>query len=335
MIIPCRNEAEHIEAMLTSVLDQQLGNLEIEVIVADGMSDDGTTEKLTEFCSRHSNVRWIENPHLVVPHGLNRAIRESRGEVIVRMDAHSVYPPNYIARLVEVLMDENADNTGGVWDTHPGANTSMARSIVFATSSRFGIGNAQYRLGGSGIDEVDTVPFGCYKREVFDRIGLFDEDMVRNQDDELNARLKRAGGKILLVRDVRITYFARPTLSKLNKMFYQYGLFKPLVAKKVGQPATWRQFVPVAFVLFNILVPLLGFVNPWFWWIWIAGNLAHVCVGLILGISYALKSGNAAGIIQVPLIIYVMHWSYGWGYLVGIVQFIVLRQSTNKVSISR
>lgn len=321
--------------MLRSLMQQDLEGFELEIIVADGMSDDNTANIVRGLSKEFPLIHLVENPAKVVPHALNAAIKMSTGEIIVRMDAHSEYPQNYIKRLVEVLLAENADNTGGVWDTQPGADTSMAKSIVFATSSKFGIGNAEYRLEGEGIVEVDTVPFGCYKREVFNRIGLFDEDMIRNQDDELNARLTKAGGKILLVRDVRIKYFARPTLKKLNKMFYQYGLFKPLVAKKVGQPATWRQFVPLAFVLFNIVGLIAGLVDSRIWTVLLVANAFHLFVGTMLGMNYAAKSNNSNGFWQVPAIIYCMHWYYGMGYLVGFIRFIILGIKPNVIAPSR
>lgn len=335
VIIPCRNEEAHIESMLQSLLKQELSNLELEILVADGMSDDATASIVSKIAHTYPNIRLIENPDQVVPHGLNRAIKESTGDIIVRMDAHSEYPNNYIQRLVDVLIVEGADNVGGVWDTQPGADTNMARSIVIASSSSFGVGNAQYRLEGEGVIEVDTVPFGCYLRTVFDRIGLFDEDMVRNQDDELNARLTKAGGKILLITDLKIKYYARPNLMKLNKMFYQYGVFKPLVAKKVGQPATWRQFFPVLFVLGNICGVALGFLNYKFWLLVLAVNLFHLFVGKMIGLGKYSETKTIATIWQVPLIIYSMHWSYGLGYLSGIWRFIVRGQKTSKFNPSR
>jgi glycosyltransferase involved in cell wall biosynthesis len=335
VIIPCRNEEAHIQSMLQSLLEQELKDLELEILVADGMSTDRTAAIVSEMAAAHDNIRLIENPDQVVPHGLNKAINASSGDIIVRMDAHSEYPKNYVQRLVDVLVFEGADNVGGVWDTQPGADTNMARSIVVASSSRFAIGNAQYRYENEGIIEVDTVPFGCYVRTVFDRIGLFDEDMVRNQDDELNARLINAGGKILLITDLKIKYHARPTLRKLSKMFYQYGLFKPLVAKKVGKPATWRQFFPALFVLGNLVGIALGFLNPFFWVIVIIVNLLHLFIGKMVGLSNYKESKSISTIWQVPWIIYCIHWSYGWGYLMGIWRFIMLGRKPVKVTPSR
>ncbi|MFT5185714.1 MAG: glycosyltransferase involved in cell wall biosynthesis [Flavobacteriales bacterium] len=335
VIIPCRNEEAHIESMLHSLLKQKLSNLELEILVADGMSDDQTAAIVKNIANTSPNIRLIENPDQVVPHGLNKAIKQSTGEIILRMDAHSEYPQNYIQRLVDVLLFEGADNVGGVWDTQPGADTNMARSIVVASSSKFGVGNAQYRLEGEGVIEVDTVPYGCYLRTVFDRIGLFDEDMVRNQDDELNARLTKAGGKILLITDLKIKYYARPTLRKLIKMFYQYGVFKPLVAKKVGQPATWRQFFPAAFVLGNICGLVLGFLNSNFWGIVLIVNLLHLFVGKMIGLNKYSEMKSVSMIWQVPVIIYCMHWSYGFGYLKGVWRFILLGKKPSKIAPSR
>ena len=147
----------------------------------------------------------------------------------------------------------NADNVGGVWNTQPAKNTVICQAIAQASSHPFGVGGSMHKIGSSKIIETDTVPFGCYKREVFEKTGLFDTDLVRNQDDEFNGRLLKLGGKIFLIPQVIINYTARDTIYKMCKMYYQYGLYKPLVSKKLGAPATIRQFFPIAFLLWLVL----------------------------------------------------------------------------------
>lgn len=333
VIIPCRNESRHIGSMLRCVLRQDYGRENLEILVADGMSDDDTPEIVERIAADHPQVKLIENSERVVPYALNRALKAASGDVIVRMDAHCEYPIHYVSRLVEVLLAEGADNTGGVCDTRPGSDTPMAAAIALATTSPFGVGSSRFRTGADAIMEVDTVPFGCYRREVFDRIGVFDPDLIRNQDDEFNARLVRAGGKILLVPDVVITYFARPTLFKLMSMFYQYGLFKPLAVKKAGGAVTFRQFAPPIFVLANIGGLALGFVNPLFWWIILGVNGLHLGAGSWIGLKEAIQRRSAILPLLLPLVFYAIHWAYGWGYVVGVFRFILRDRRPNPASI--
>jgi glycosyltransferase involved in cell wall biosynthesis len=254
VIIPCRNEIRFIDALLKTLNSQDWPIDKVEWIIVDGVSDDGTREHLLKSLGNYPALKVLDNPAKYVPQALNMAILQAKGDVIVRMDAHSGYPVDYISRLVRALDEHNADNTGGVWITQPGANTTEAMAIALATSHPLGIGNASYRLGADRPKEVDTVPYGCFRRDVFTRFGMFDEDMIRNQDDELNARIVKGGGKILLLPDVFIEYHARETVMKMSSMFYQYGLFKPLVNLKVGSPATLRQFAPPILVLGSLLV---------------------------------------------------------------------------------
>jgi glycosyltransferase involved in cell wall biosynthesis len=337
IIIPCRNEENFIYKVLENILAQTYGVENMEVIVVDGMSTDNTTSEIQRFQNDQPtlSINAIENPQKVVPFALNRAIKLSKGDVIVRLDAHSVYPANYISRLVDEL-DARPDawNVGGCWDTQAGANTNEAKAIVLTSSHPVGIGNADYRLSGKKIKEVDTVPFGCFRREVFDKIGLFDEDLIRNQDDEFNARIIENGGKIFLIPDLKIQYFARPTLSKMSKMFYQYGYYKPLVNKKINKPATLRQFAPLLLVI--------GFIAGWipalFWPFFACIYLIGIGFYLISLLFVALTLGKS---VQVKLFCWItfilIHFSYGWGYLIGIFDFLLrgVEKKGKTVNISR
>lgn len=212
IVVPCRNETEYIRPLLDSILANTYPRDRLEVLIVDGMSDDGTRAVIAEYVARHPVIRLLDNPKRITPCALNLGISRARGTIIVRMDAHASYPPNYVADLVDWLERTGADNVGGAWVTLPGGDTATARAIAAALSHPFGIGNARYRLGTTELREVDTVPFGCFRRDVFDRVGLFDEELVRNQDDEFNFRLLRAGGRILLVPGVVSHYYARRTL---------------------------------------------------------------------------------------------------------------------------
>lgn len=327
VVIPCYNEERYIPALISNLLSQDYPRERTELIFADGMSQDRTRALLDEFAARSSQVLVIDNPGRFVPTGLNAAIRASRGEIIVRMDAHSIYPSDYWKVLVQKLAEHQADNVGGVWDTQPGADTDEARAIVLATSHPLGIGNAAYRLENPEDVEVDTVPFGCFRRDVFDRFGFFDPQLIRNQDDEFNGRILKNGGKIVLIPSVRIKYFARENRRKLARMFYQYGLFKPLVNIKLGAPATLRQFAPPIFVLSLTVLLLLSLWKPVFAVLFSLEVLLYGFVVLVT--SLMLTKGKTFNLFRHTLLTFpAIHLSYGLGYLAGILRFNLLKQHT-------
>ncbi len=338
VIMPCRNEQAHIRRCLASVLASGYPADRMEILVVDGASSDGTGEIVAELTRTEPRIRLLHNPQRIVPTALNLAIREAAGEVIVRLDAHNEYPPDYIPRLVEWLERSGADNVGGSWITRPGAATPVAEGIALALAHPFGIGNARYRLGVSEPTPVDTVPFGCYRRDVFTRIGLFDEELVRNQDDEFNLRLIRAGGTILLVPDVVSYYHARTTFRQLARMYYQYGYFKPLVIRKVGAVMTARQMAPAGLVLGLGALAVASLV-------WAPARpllLAAVLVYLAAAVGSALRAARGRGwraaasaFVAFP----VLHFGYGAGFLWGAVRLALGRhrpsRSLDTVPISR
>src|SRR5438445_576499 len=199
IVVPCRNEAQYVRSLLDSILANEYPRDRLEVLIVDGMSDDGTRSVIWSYSRRHPVIQLLDNPNRTTPCALNLGISRARGTIIMRMDAHAEYPPNYIADLVAWLERTGADNVGGACLTLPADATATARAIAAALAHPFGIGNARFRLGTDEPRDVDTVPFGCFRRDVFERVGLFDEELVRNQDDEFNFRLLRAGGRVLLV----------------------------------------------------------------------------------------------------------------------------------------
>src|SRR5439155_1441239 len=231
-----------------------------EVLVLDDQSDDRTRAILDDYVSRQPIIRVLDNPRRIQPVALNIGIRASRGEILLRMDAHVVYPPNYISELVAALERTGADSVGGVLITVPGNQTLIGRAIAIAMSHPFGVGNAYFRIGVRQPRWVDTIAFFCCRRETFERVGLFDEQLARDEDSEFNARLIKRGGRILLSPNVVSHYFARDSLSQVARMYYQYGYSKPLVARKVGAVMTARQLVPPAFVL---LLAATAALSPW------------------------------------------------------------------------
>lgn len=302
VICPCYNELNHIAACLDSLLKQDYPMQHLEIIIADGMSSDGTRDILASYVAANANVRVIDNHDRIVATGFNRAIQVAQGEYIVRVDAHSDYPSNYVSTLLHYLQTlPKAENVGCCCETYPANDTALAKAIAIASSHPFGVGRSKFRLGIHKVEEVDTVPFGCWRKSWLVQMGGLDEDFACNEDDEFSARTIKAGGKIYLVPDIVVHYAARDTLSKHFKMYFQYGLFKPLVTRKLHRLATLRQLVPPLFI-----VALLG-VWP---------------IYLFIAILVSLPYKN----VYLPLTFFCMHVGYGLGYWYGIYKIIVGQQ---------
>jgi glycosyltransferase involved in cell wall biosynthesis len=329
IIIPCRNEEAYIGACLDSIIAGDYPRELLEVLVVDGMSNDDTRTIIKKYIDSYSFIAMIDNPRRIVPTALNIGISHAHGDVIVRMDAHNTYGPDYLAKCVRYLQEYNADNVGGVWTTVPGADTIMAKSIALAITHPFGAGNAFYRIGSKTPRFVDTVPFGCFRKELFDRIGLFDEDLVRNQDDEFNARIIKNGGKILLAPDIISEYHARPTLGKLWRLYFQYGRFKPLVARKIHSVMTIRQLMPAMLVVSFIVLSLLSFLHPVFGALFVMLLVVYMMSTIAVSAALAIKNG-LLHIISLPMVFWTLHFSYGLGYLKGIVDFVIFKKHTHK-----
>ncbi len=330
LIVPCRNEERYIERVLRNLIQQDYPPDKLEIIVVDGMSNDKTPGILKKWDIKYKHIQVLENPEKVVPFALNKGIRQSRGEVIIRIDAHSEYPVNYVSVLVKKLFELEADNVGGSWITLPSRDTMEANLIAECTSNSFGIGNAYYRLGTEKIRKVDTVPYGCYKREVFEKIGLFDTDLVRNQDDEFNARLIKAGGTIYLIPRLKIKYYAREKLSKMIRMFFQFGFFKPLVNLKIRKPATVRQFFPFFFALFIIALIVMPVISQTLFYAGLFVLFIYFIFGAAFSVQTVMKKQNAAYLFLMPFVFFLIHFSYGIGYFSGIIRFTILRNKKIK-----
>jgi len=323
VVIPCREEKKYIAQALKSILANDYPQDRLELLVVDGMSTDGTREIVTEFSRIYPLIKVFDNPKKIPASALNIGIAQAKGDIIMRMDSHSTYPPNYISSLVEWQDKTGAENVGGVWRTLPGGDSAMARAIALGMSHPFGVGNVYFRIGASSPRWVDSVPFGCYPREVFEEIGLFDEDLVRNQDDEFNLRLKKKGGRILMVPDLVIDYYARENLSKLWRMYYQYGYFKASVARKLGWVLSLRHFIPSLFVLALTGSFLLS------WWSPLLGGLGILILAIYLlaDAIFAWRAGRRQGITVTACLAIVfptLHFGYGIGFLKGLVDFFLL-----------
>lgn len=326
VIIPCRNEKRHISEFLDSLLTQELEpDWQVEILVADGLSDDGTREVLRQYSQRAPQVRMIDNPGRIVSTGLNAAIRAATGEVIIRMDAHTVYARDYIRECVRALQTSGADNVGGPWVAE--GRGVVGRAIAAAFRSRFCTG------GGKAHDanyegEVDTVYLGCWARSVFDRVGVFDPQLVRNQDDEFNFRLLRAGGRIWQSPRIKSTYTPRASIVALFRQYMQYGFWKVAVIRKHRALASWRHVVPVLFVSSILLAPVL---------IALAAGLGAPTLAIALGAALATGLGvyilacvaaalpfarslDWRALLILPGVMAVYHVAYGLGFLTGLIK---------------
>jgi len=245
IVMPVREEADFIERSVGAVLDQDYPG-SFEVLVADGASTDGTREVLDRLAAADDRLSVLDNPDGIVPTGLNRALARSSGDVVIRVDGHCEVPPDYARRCVDALLTTGADCAGGILRTEGG--TREARAVALAQSSRLGVGSARFRTGARTGRYVDTLAFGAYRREVFDRIGTFDEELVRNQDDEFNLRLTQAGGRIWLDPTICTTYWSRASVRGAFRQYFQYGAYKVRVAQKRRTVPSVRSVVPALLV---------------------------------------------------------------------------------------
>ena len=318
VIIPCRNEEKTIHLVLDAIHAQTYPRELQQVVIADGFSEDRTREQIESFKTSHPDldVMVVNNPKRIIPAGLNAAILASSGDLIVRMDAHSIPNPDYVALCVDALERNVAQNVGGVWNIQPGSNSWIARSIAAAAGNPLAVGDARYRFTDKAA-YVDTVPYGSYKRELFNQIGLFDETLLANEDYELNTRIIQSGGKIWLDPKIRCVYFARSSLRALSKQYYGYGYWKFQMLKRYPETLRWRQALPPAFILGLFLLLLAGiFWKPALILFAIALGL-YLLVLLGVGIHMASKKSDILLIIGIPLAIITMHFSWGAGFIAG------------------
>lgn len=324
IVIPCRNERRHIEVFLDSLLRQSFDcDWEIEILVADGMSDDGTREMLRQYMLKAPSVQMIDNPGRIVSTGLNAAIAASTGEIIIRMDAHTVYATDYIRQCVTVLRQTGADNVGGPWIAR--GTGSMGRAIAAAFQSPFCAGGGKSH-NPSYEGEADTVYLGCWRRSAFERFGLFDPELVRNQDDEFNFRIRRGGGRLFQSPRIQSYYTPRSSLVAVFKQYLQYGFWKVAVMRKHGSVASWRHLVPALFVCSILLGSLLITLSAALDW-----SSLTIFAGTFLGAELTLHALAClaatlpyVGILELPAlltlpgVIAIHHIAYGLGFLMGL-----------------
>ncbi len=313
VVVPVYNEEKYLEGCLSSMLAQDYPQSRMEWIFVDGGSTDRTRELLEGYRARFPGLICVlDNPHRTVPYAMNIGIRASRGEYIIRLDVHAEYAPDYFSSCISVLCLTGADNAGGVMVTK--ARTRAGRTIAKLVSSSFGVGNSGFRIGASD-GFTDTVPFGAFRREIFRRVGLYDERLTRNQDSELNYRIIRAGGKIYLSHKIKLAYYCRDSVDGIIKMARLNGKWNIITMRLCPGSMRLRHFIPLMFVLSLIFLPLAGLLWSGFWRL-LAAELAAY---LTLDILFSLKSArDPVEALALLLLFPAFHLAYGLGGIEGL-----------------
>lgn len=319
VIMPIRNEGGVIRKSLEAVLAQDYAQDRMEIFVVDGMSTDDTRQVVLSMQSRFLNIILLDNPGKIVPIGMNIAIRRARGDIFVRVDGHCTIARDYVRRCVEHLQNDGVDGVGG--PVHTVGTTPVARVIALAMSSTFGVGGSTFRTTVNRTMLADTVPFPAYTRAIVQRAGPYDEELVRNQDDEYNYRLRKLGAKLLLASDVMSEYYSRSSLRSLWRQYYQYGYWKVRVLQKHPRQMSARQFVPATLVLSLVAAAVLCVPAP-------AAGLftlgVIICTYLganVLASLLTARGGNRDVLPLLPVTFAALHFSYGLGFLAGLVKF--------------
>lgn len=322
IIIPCLNEAKTIETVLSAIFAQDYPRSLIEVIIADGRSDDGTLDRIQVFKEKNPDLelRVVTNESRKIPVGLNLAIREAKNDIIVRMDAHSLPRKDYISKCLTDLLAKKGDNVGGRWEIIPGADTWVARGIAAAAAHPLGVGNVRYRISGEA-GPVDTVPFGSYFRDLFNRIGLFDESLLTNEDYELNTRIRLQGGLVWFDPEIVCQYFSRPTLQALARQYWRYGYWKARMIKRYPASIKPRQLMPPVFVMGLILSFIASFIFPSLSTGLLAVFLLYLCIITVASFPEIIKRKDLSLVISMPIAIMTMHITWGSGFIASIFGF--------------
>ncbi len=313
--MPCRDEEPYIEACVRSAQAQDWPADELEILVADGMSMDATREILSRLAAEDRRIQLLDNPARIQAAGLNECIRRARGEVIVRMDVHADYPPDFIRKCVEVLDRTGADNAGGA--ARPRAHTFFQRCVAAALASPLAIGGSQYRKSDAD-GFVESVWPGAFRRGIFERVGMFDPRAITNEDAELNQRIVDAGGRVYLSRDIVVHYFPRSSMGSLARQYFKYGQGRARTLLKHGRFLSWRPAIP-----FLWLTSEAGLLATSAWHPLGAWSLA--AYALATG-AEAVRAGRCEGVAAIPVvwsIFPVMHVSHGAGFAAGLVKYVL------------
>jgi len=321
IIVPCYNEQATIRLLLSSIYSQTYPREAMEVIIADGRSTDQTLKEIAIFNKDHPDllVKIVDNPQRIIPAGLNRAIQNAKGEIIVRLDGHSMPRPDYVARCVDALKQGCGDNVGGVWEIRSRDNSWQARSIATAAAHPLGVGDAYYRVGRRP-QEVDTVPFGAFKKTLIDRIGLFNEALLTNEDYEFNTRVRQAGGIIWMDPKISTVYFPPKSIVELARQYWRYGYWKGRMLQRYPGSIRWRQALPPAYVFSLLIFGILGIWLPVARWMLIIQIGIYILVMFFAAVNACIKKRDVGLLLGLPVAIATMHMVWGAAFLWSLVR---------------
>lgn len=320
IIVPCYNEQATIRLLLEAIYVQTYPRQEIEVLISDGQSSDGTRQVIQAYQDEYPDlsIRVLDNPQQSIPSALNIAIRAAKGEYIIRMDAHSKPYPDYVERCIRALEFGKGDNVGGVWEIQPGGTGWLAGSIAVAAAHPLGVGDAHYRVGGEA-SAVDTVPFGSYRRSYAMQVGMYDESLLTNEDYEFNTRIRSAGGTVWFDPSIRSIYYSRGNILALANQYFRYGYWKGKMLRRYPGTLRWRQLLPPLFAASLFVFSVVGLFIPVFRWILLFEVGIYLLVLMAVGLSLALKKADLSLIIGFPLAVATMHVSWGCALLWSII----------------
>ena len=327
IIIPCRDEEKFINKCLDSIIDNNYPKNRLEVLVVDGMSNDGTREALKYYVQEYSYIRRLDNPKKITPCALNIGIKNSRGELVLWMSAHNEYEKEYISKCVKYLKKFNADAVGGIIKIHPRKDHIIEKSICIAISHPFGVGKSIHKIGSKNPQWADTAFGVCYKKEICKKVGTFNENLVRGQDMEFSLRLKKAGFRTLLVPEIVSHYYPRSDFMSFWRHNFENGVWAILPFKYTSMmPVSWRHLVPLAFVSSVIIFGVLSFFFQSFLWpfLFIIGSYS-LCI-IYSSVKIAIRESNFRCLFIMPWIFGSLHISYGLGSLLGIFNAVVSKQ---------
>ena len=319
IIVPCYNEENTIRLLLQAILEQDYSKEKLEVIIADALSEDHTLEQIKNFADKNPSLRInvVENYKRTIPAAINLAAEKSCGKYLIRLDAHSIPDKEYISTSVDLLEKEIAQNVGGIWDIRPGDNSCVAKAIARAASHPIGAGDASYRLSGKA-SFVDTVPFGAFSKNTFEKVGGFNEKLLSNEDYEFNVRIRKNGGKIWLDPRIRSQYFARKNFRELAHQYGRYGFWKYQMIRAYPDTIRWRQAVPPLFCLAIYFFGIISFFLP-FARIIVASILtSYLLLLTIVAIIEALKKRDFCYIFLIVAFA-VMHLCWGNSFIFSMI----------------
>jgi succinoglycan biosynthesis protein ExoA len=319
VIIAIRNEERLIAQCLQSVVDQDYLQDNMEVLVVDGRSEDRTREIVAEFSARYPLVKLLDNSKISAPAGLNLGIREARGEIIVRVDGHCLLAPDYVSQCVRCLCETGADNVGGLMRTV--GQGYIGEVIARAVNSFLGSGGSKFHYA-SKEQYVDTVYLGAFRRSMFDRVGFFNERLVRNQDYELNYRIRAAGGKIFLAPAIKSYYYGRSTLEDLWHQYFNYGFWKLEMLQMHPRSVQPRHLVAPLFILSLFATGLLGIVHHGFLNLFLLAVSSYLLASLVASLLIAYRKGWRYFPL-LPVAFAVIHFGWGLGFLWRLVKAVI------------